>query len=70
MADMPTGRRALACALVTNEKTGNTEIVAAGGYTTTFMATVEIFTVSSKSWRKAGRCQPVNIVCKPEQVLW
>jgi hypothetical protein len=66
---MPTGRRGHACALVRNEKTGNHEIVAAGGFSTKYFATVEIYTVSSKSWRKAGMCQPVTMVSKPEQVL-
>jgi hypothetical protein len=55
---LPTARNGLSCGLVTKTDTGEQEIIAAGGYsgvTHSTLDTVKIFSVHTKSWRRAGR---------------
>jgi hypothetical protein len=53
---MPTPRTSLSCIPVKNVLSGGTEIIAMGGHSAgTFHDNVEIFSMATKSWRKAGR---------------
>jgi hypothetical protein len=53
---MPSARDSLTCGLVSNTDTGEREIVAAGGSGNSgYTDIVEIFDISTKSWRRAGR---------------
>jgi hypothetical protein len=49
---MPTSRNGHICALVKNNTSGDAEIVAVGGWSS---SVVEIFNVKANSWRTGGK---------------
>jgi hypothetical protein len=58
---IPTARYGHSCGLLTNWGTGELEVVAAGGNNYYFGGTldsVEIFSINTRSWRKADRSLP------------
>ena len=59
LAPMPTSRYDHSCGLVNNPDSGP-EIIVAGGYDGVYLDTVDIYTVSTDSWREGNICnQPI-----------
>jgi hypothetical protein len=54
--DMPTARYGLSCGALTNEDGVVTDIIVAGGYNSTYLDTVEIYSVTQMAW-KSGSAQ-------------
>ena len=59
LSDMVTGRLYMSCRTITNQETGELEVIVPGGAGLEpglYLSSVEIYNVQSGSWRVAGKC--------------